>query len=57
VKVNGTSAEVLGSAGFPGSVDDYQVNFRVPPDAAKDVATVQVSAAWIAGNPVQIAVQ
>jgi uncharacterized protein (TIGR03437 family) len=57
VKVNGNSAEVLGAGGFPGSVDGYQVNFRVPQDTAKGAATIQVSAAWIAGPKVQIAVQ
>ena len=57
VKVNGNSAEVLGAVGFPGSVEGYQVNFRVPPGTAKGVATIQVSAAWIAGTGVQIAVQ
>jgi hypothetical protein len=57
VKVNGRSAEVLGAVGYPGSVEGYQVNFRVPPDAAKGVATIQVSAAWIAGPAVRIAVQ
>ena len=57
VKVNGSSAEVLGAVGYPGSLDGYQVNFRVPQDAAKGVATIQVSAAWIAGPAVQIALQ
>jgi uncharacterized protein (TIGR03437 family) len=57
VKVNGNSAEVLGAVGFPGSVEGYQVNFRVPQDATKGVATIQVSAAWIAGTAVGIAVQ
>ena len=57
VTVNGKPAEVLGGVGFPGAVDGYQVNFRVPPDTVKGVATVQVSAAWIAGPPVSIAVQ
>jgi hypothetical protein len=57
VKVNGNSAEVLGAVGFPGSVDGYQVNFRMPPDTAKGVATIQVTAAWIAGTAVGIAVQ
>ena len=57
VKVNGNSAEVLGAVGFPGSLDGYQVNFRMPPGTAKGVATIQVSAAWIAGPAVQIAVQ
>jgi uncharacterized protein (TIGR03437 family) len=57
VKVNGNSAEVLGAVGFPGSVEGYQVNFRMPPGTAKGVATIQVSAAWIAGTAVGIAVQ
>jgi hypothetical protein len=30
VTLNGAWAEVLGSVGYPGSVDGYQVNFRVP---------------------------
>jgi len=57
VLVNGKSAEVLAAVGLPGVVDGYQVNFRVPPDTAKGPATIQVSAAWIAGSPVSIAVQ
>ena len=57
VTVNGKLAEVLGAVGFPGSVEGYQVNFRVPPGTAKGVATIQVSAAWIAGTAVGIAVQ
>ena len=57
VTVNGTSAEVLAAVGFAGTVDGYQVNFRVPPNTAKGAAAIQVSAAWIAGSPVSIAVQ
>jgi uncharacterized protein (TIGR03437 family) len=57
VTVNGTSAEVLSAVGYPGAVDAYQVNFRVPPDTARGPATVQVSAAWISGAPVSIPVQ
>ncbi|HXS95334.1 MAG TPA: hypothetical protein VN736_12070 [Candidatus Limnocylindrales bacterium] len=57
VTVNGKAAEVLSAVGLPGAVDGYQVNFRVPPDAAKGMATIQVSAAWITGTAVQIAVQ
>jgi len=57
VTVNGKPAQVLGAAGFPGAVDGYQVNFRVPTDAAKGMATVQVSAAWIAGPAVNIPIQ
>jgi len=57
VMVNGNPAEIIGAVGYPGSVDGYQVNFRVPSDTAKGPATIQVSAAWITGTPVSIAVQ
>jgi uncharacterized protein (TIGR03437 family) len=57
VLVNGKTAEVLAAVGLPGAVDGYQVNFRVPPDTAKGLATIQVSTAWIAGSPVQWAIQ
>jgi uncharacterized protein (TIGR03437 family) len=57
VTVNGKAADILAAVGYPGAADGYQVNFRVPSDTAKGVATIQVSAAWIAGTPVTIAVQ
>jgi len=57
VTVNGKSAEVTAAVGFPGTVDGYQVNFRVPSDAAKGTTTIQVSAAWIAGPAVSIVIQ
>jgi hypothetical protein len=57
VLVNGKSAQVLAAVGFPGAIDGYQVNFRMPTDATKGLATVQVSAAWITGTSVNIAVQ
>ncbi|MBI3696596.1 MAG: hypothetical protein HY238_17365 [Acidobacteria bacterium] len=57
VTVNGRPAEVLAAVGFPGAVDGYQVNFRVPPDTARGTATIQVSAAWIAGSEVKIVIQ
>jgi uncharacterized protein (TIGR03437 family) len=57
VTVNGKPAEVLAAVGFPGAVDGYQVNFRMPSDTAKGAATVQVTAAWIAGPSVSIPIQ
>jgi uncharacterized protein (TIGR03437 family) len=57
VMVNGKSAEVIGAVGYPGGVDAYQVNFRLPADAAPGTATIQVIAAWITGPNAQIAVQ
>jgi uncharacterized protein (TIGR03437 family) len=55
--VNGKPADVLAAVAYPGSVDGYQVNFRVPSGTAKGTATVQISAAWIAGIPVNIPIQ
>ncbi len=57
VTVSGKSAEVTAAVGYPGAVDGYQVNFRVPADTAKGAATVQVTAAWIAGPSVNIPIQ
>lgn len=57
VTVNGRSAEVLAAVGYPSAVDGFQVNFRMPPDIAKGMATIQLSAAWIASIPVGVAVQ
>jgi uncharacterized protein (TIGR03437 family) len=57
VTVNGKPAEVLGAVGYPGAIDGYQVNFRLPPDVGKGVATIQVSSAWVAGTSVSITVQ
>ena len=57
VTVNGKPSDVLAADGYPGSVDGYQVNFRVPADTAKGAATVQVTAAWIAGPSVNIPIQ
>jgi hypothetical protein len=55
--VNGGPAEVLAAVGFPGAVDGYQVNFRLPSDTAKGIARVQFSAAWISAATVNIPVQ
>ena len=57
VMVNGRPAEALAAVGLPGAVDGYQVDFRVPSDTSKGPASIQVSAAWIAGAPVSIPVQ
>jgi uncharacterized protein (TIGR03437 family) len=57
VTVNGKSADVLAAVGYPGAVDGYQVNFRVPPDTASGTMTIQVTAAWIAGPELQIAIR
>jgi hypothetical protein len=57
VLINGKAAEVLYSGGFPDSVDNYQVNFRMPGDVASGLASVQVGSAWVIGGAVKIFVQ
>lgn len=57
VTVNGKPAEVTAAVGFPGAVDGYQVNFRVPSETPRGTATIQVTAAWISGPEVRIPVQ
>jgi hypothetical protein len=57
VTLNEISAEVLGAAGYPGSTDGYQVNFRVPNEIQKGTAELQVSSAWIPSASVPISVQ
>ena len=56
VTVGGASASVLYAGGYPGAVNAYQVNFRVPDGVQPGVANIQLSAAWIAGSQVKIAV-
>ena len=57
VIVNGKPAELLSAVGLPGAVNGYQVNFRMPPGLGKGHATIQISAAWVAGAPVSISVE
>jgi hypothetical protein len=57
VTVNDSPAQVLAAVGYPGSVDGYQVNFQVPPDAAPGILAIQVIAAWIPGAAVSIPIQ
>lgn len=57
VLVNGAKAEVLGAVGYPGAIDGYQVNFRVPADVAKGNATIVVTSAWSQSAPVSIPIQ
>lgn len=57
VLVNGAAAEVISAVGYPGSVNGYQVNFRIPANAAQGVAAIQLSVAWMPGTEARIAVQ
>ena len=57
LKVNGRSAEVINSNGWPGLVDTYRIDFRVPEGLTAGMASIQITAAWIAGPDVRIAIQ
>jgi hypothetical protein len=57
VTVNGNPAEVINSIGWPGLVNTYRVDFRVPDGVTAGMASIQIAAAWIAGPDVRIAVQ
>ena len=57
VTVNGQFAEVITAIGWPSLVDTYRVDFHVPAGTAPGRMRVQLSAAWIAGSPVDIPTQ
>jgi hypothetical protein len=57
VILNGKSEDILYARGYPGAVDRYQVEFRVPDDIAPGLASVRLSSAWIGGSEVKIAIQ
>lgn len=56
VLVNGQPAEVVAATGYPGVAGVYQVNFRTPEATPPGTSRIQVSAAWIPGSAVQIAI-
>jgi hypothetical protein len=57
VLVNGNAGDVLYAGGYPGAVDGYQVNFRVPDGTAQGQASLQLSSAWVTGATVTIPIQ
>jgi uncharacterized protein (TIGR03437 family) len=57
VVVNGRAVPAMYAGGYPGSVNGYQVNFRLPDDVASGVAALSLSAAWVPGSEVKIPVQ
>jgi uncharacterized protein (TIGR03437 family) len=57
VTVNGSPAEVINAIGWPGLVDTYRIDFRVPDRTTAGMASIQLTAAWVAGPDVRIAIQ
>jgi hypothetical protein len=57
VTVNGQAVEIVNSIGWPGLVDTYRVDFRVPDGVTAGTVTIQLTAAWIVGPSVNIPIQ
>jgi hypothetical protein len=57
VLINGQTGRVLYAGGYPGDLDRYQVNFRMPDTIVSGTASLQLTSAWIAGAEIGIAVQ
>lgn len=57
VSVGGKPAEVLYKVGWPGEAGVYRVDFRVPAGVAVGSAPLQLAAAWVPSEGVDIPVQ
>ena len=57
VLVNGAPGQVLYAGGYPGAVNGYQVNFRLPDSVASGNASLHLTSAWIGGGNVTIPIQ
>ena len=57
VLVNGKSSDVLYAGGYPGAIDSYQVNFRLPAALPSGTGGLQLTAAWIPGQQVAITIK
>jgi hypothetical protein len=57
VSVNGQPAQVVNAIGWPGQVDTFRVDFRMPDGAASGTAAIQLTAAWIPGAALGLPVQ
>jgi len=57
VMVNGQAAEIINSIAWPGQVDTFRMDFRLPNGTPAGTAAIQLSAAWIAGSSVNIPIQ
>jgi hypothetical protein len=57
VSVGGAAGDVLYAGSYPGAVDAYLVNFRMPSGAASGSGTLVLTVGFVAGSPVTIPVQ
>ncbi|MFN0166435.1 MAG: hypothetical protein ACKV22_08390, partial [Bryobacteraceae bacterium] len=57
VTIGGKGAEVINKIGWPGTLDRYRVDVRVPSGIAPGMAALLITAAWIPAEEVKIPVQ
>jgi uncharacterized protein (TIGR03437 family) len=57
VTVHTKEAQVINKIGWPGALDLYRVDFRVPSGLRAGTAALQLTAAWFPGPEVKIPVQ
>jgi uncharacterized protein (TIGR03437 family) len=57
VTVGGLAAEVVNKVGWPGSIENYRVDVRLPEGMPAGLATLQLTAAWVPGASAQIPIQ
>ena len=57
ILVDGKASPPINQLGVPGMVDTYRVDFRVPDGIAAGTISIQLSAAWVKGAAVRIAVR
>lgn len=57
VVVNGTAVPAMWAGGYPGAVNAYQINFRLPDNTASGLASLSLNVAWIGGSEVKIPVK
>ncbi len=57
VTLAGISTEVISQVGWPGTLDQYRVDFRVPRGLGAGTVPLRLSAAWIPGSELQLMVR
>jgi uncharacterized protein (TIGR03437 family) len=57
VNVNGTAVPASWAGGYPGAVNTYQVNFRLPDVTATGLASLSLNVAWINGSELKIPIK
>ena len=56
VMVNGTAVPATYAGGYPGTVNGYQINFKLPDDTVSGLASLSLNVAWINGSEAKVPV-